>query len=107
MVGILQLIFAETSSIVASHGLGGHAWNTFSTHEDLDRTSGSTHEINWLRDLLPYLLASAYPDLYFRIMVFGFDARIWMSKSISDISTYGGNLIQYLEIERKDVRYFV
>ena len=98
-----SLIDLATNSIIALHGLTGHAWNTFTKAEVLDSDGSYTQEINWLRDLLPDLLNNYDSSITYRIMTFGFDASVWMSKSVADIDTYVGNLLNYLDVERQDV----
>ena len=97
-----NLVTNNLSSIVALHGLTGHAWNTFTKSETLNSDTNNIQDINWLRDLLPDLLENNAPIRY-RIMTFGYDADVWMSKSVADIHTYVGNLLKYLEVERKEV----
>ena len=54
-------------SVVAVHGLGGHAMATW-THE-------STGKL-WLRDFLPHTIPNA------RIMTFGYDSRVVGTRSV-------------------------
>lgn len=85
------------------HGLDGHAWNTFTKTEALDKDGSYTQEINWLRDLLPDLLRIYNEAVNYRIMTYGFDASVWMSKSVADIELFVRGLLNYLDVERKDV----
>lgn len=67
--------------IVAVHGLGGHFAGTWTTH------TASTPPCNWLKDLLPTHVPNA------RIMSFGYNSAVALSKSIGDISTFGEQLL--------------
>ena len=90
------------SSIVALHGLNGHAWSSFTTSEPFNLDTGNTQDINWLRDFLPDLLGGN-SSIHYRIMTFGYNADVWMSKSVADIHTYVKNFLKYLDVERVDV----
>lgn len=90
------------SSIVALHGLTGHAWNTFATSEVVDRRADRIKEFNWLRDSLPLLLEDhPHQRIYSRVMSFGYNADVWMTKSVADLSVPVKNLLHYLELERQ------
>lgn len=91
-------------SVVALHGLTGHAWNTFTTSELADKHTHQTREHNWLQDSLPRLLEQHYQQkIYSRVMSFGYNADVWMTKSIADLDVPVRNLIHYLDIERREV----
>lgn len=91
-------------SVVALHGLNGHAWNTFTTSEVVDRRAHRTREYNWLRDSLPQLLEHRpQQNIYSRVMSFGYNADVWMTKSVADLSVPVKNLLHYLELERQQV----
>ena len=68
-------------SIVAVHGLGGHAMNTW-THAETEKL--------WLRDLLPLAIPNA------RIMTFGYDSRVVDSRSILGIMENANSLLTHL-----------
>ncbi|KAH0541380.1 hypothetical protein FGG08_004144 [Glutinoglossum americanum] len=65
-------------SIVAVHGLGGHAMNTW-THKSSKKM--------WLRDFLPETMPDA------RIMTFGYDARVLNSRNILGLLENAENLL--------------
>ncbi|KAM0806121.1 hypothetical protein BDR22DRAFT_796796, partial [Usnea florida] len=85
--------------IVALHGLSGHAWNTFSTSETIDTTAHRTRDFNWLRDRLPMLLE--HQKIHARVMSFGYNADVWMTKSIADISIPVSRMLHHLDVERQ------
>ena len=72
-------------SIIAVHGLGGHAIDTW--------THPSTGKL-WLRDFLP----DAIPDA--RIMTFGYDSRVVGSKSVIGIAENANSLLTQLSISQ-------
>jgi hypothetical protein len=78
--------------IVAIHGLGGHYQKTW-TWEPSERSIGEPH--NWLRESLPKQIPAA------RIMSFGYNSTVWLSRSIADIQTFAEQLILGLDINRK------
>ncbi|MCJ1423906.1 hypothetical protein MMC29_001791 [Sticta canariensis] len=89
--------------IIALHGLTGHAWNSFTTSSSVDEEAGRTKEINWLRDILPRLLEqNRQQHIYPRIMTYGYDADVWMTNSVADITVPVDNLLSSLEIERNE-----
>ena len=91
-------------SVVALHGLTGHAWNTFTTSEVVDKQASRTRENNWLRDSLPGLLEQHYQQkIYSRVMSFGYNADVWMTKSVADLDVPVRALLHFLEIERREV----
>lgn len=91
-------------SVVALHGLTGHAWNTFTTSEVVDKHANRTKENNWLQDSLPELLKQNHPQrIYSRVMSFGYNADVWMTKSVADLDDPVKNLLHYLELERRQV----
>jgi hypothetical protein len=77
--------------IVAVHGLGGHYKETWTWKP------GKANEspCNWLTDLLPTDVPNA------RIMSFGYDAAVALSKSIGDISIFGEQLLQFVLLNRE------
>lgn len=88
-------------SIVALHGLTGHAWNTFTTSEVVQKQADRIKENNWLRDSLPALLEQHHQlKIYSRVMSFGYNADVWMTKSAADLDIPVTNLLHYLDIER-------
>lgn len=74
-------------SVVAVHGLNGHAFDTW-THK---RTG-----VMWLKDLLPKELPNA------RIMTYGYRARFGDFTAHQDIRTIAENLLQQLSGLRQD-----
>ena len=72
-------------SIIAVHGLGGHAMTTW-THD-------STGKL-WLRDFLPRTIPNA------RIMTFGYDSRVVGSKSVIGMMGNANNLLTQLSLLR-------
>jgi predicted alpha/beta-fold hydrolase len=76
-----------SSSIVAVHGLGGDAEETW---------ADENREV-WLRDFLP----SQVPDA--RICSFGYDSIVAFSKSLASIDDYARNLLDRLDGERESV----
>lgn len=77
--------------IVAVHGLGGHYENTWTWSP-----VGSTGQkpCNWLKDLLP----SRFPNA--RILSFGYNSAVALSKSIADVSVFGEMLLTRTLLER-------
>ena len=93
-------------SIVALHGLQGHAWNSFTTSNIINQNAGRLKETNWLRDLLPRLLEqNQQQKIYPRVMTYGYNADVWMTKSATEIDEPADNLISYLNTERETVCY--
>lgn len=69
--------------IVAIHGLGGHAYNTWTDREKL-----------WLRDFLPSQIPNA------RIMSYGYNSAVAFSKSVAGIEEFAEDLLNRLDNER-------
>lgn len=89
--------------IVALHGLTGHAWNSFTTSSSVNQDAGRTKETNWLRDIMPRLLEqNRQQSIYSRVMTFGYDADVWMTKSVAEIDGPVNTLLSYLETERRE-----
>jgi hypothetical protein len=76
----------STTSIVAIHGLNGHALNTF-THP--------TTRVLWLRDLLPDALPNS------RIMTFGYNAKFKNFTVLQDLRCIAKKLLSELVDVRK------
>ncbi|OJD34141.1 phosphorylase superfamily protein [Diplodia corticola] len=74
--------------IVAVHGLGGHAAETWIYRS-------SSKPVFWLRDLLPQYMATA------RIMTFGYNSNI-VSRSTASIKTVATQLLNQVSAERQD-----
>lgn len=92
-------------SIVAVHGLTGHAWKTFTATEDYREGSFIDRENNWLQTNLPRLLRQHQEQgIYSRVMTFGYDADVWMTKSAADLEVPVNNLVWSLSRYRKEVR---
>ncbi|MCJ1265967.1 hypothetical protein MMC22_005849 [Lobaria immixta] len=89
--------------IVALHGLTGHGWNSFATSSSVDKNAGRTKETNWLRDILPRLLEqNQQQHIHPRVMTYGYDADVWMTRNVADIDAPVNNLLTYLDIERRE-----
>lgn len=72
--------------------------------EVVDKRADRTRENNWLRDNLPGLLEQQdQQKIYSRVMSFGYNADVWMTKSTGDLEDPVKNLLHYLELERKQV----
>ena len=73
--------------------------------EVVNKQANRTRENNWLRDNLPQLLKH-HPqhNLHARVMTFGYNADVWMTKSVADLDVPVNNLILYLNVERAKVR---
>ncbi|EPE33467.1 alpha/beta-Hydrolase [Glarea lozoyensis ATCC 20868] len=68
----------QTIDVVAIHGLGGHYENTW-THSKTKK--------NWLRDFLP----DQMPE--FRVMSWGYNARVLGSKSVGTVKHFARSLL--------------
>ena len=80
-----MLTIVVAFSIVAVHGLGGHALATW-THD-------STGKL-WLRDFLPRTIPNA------RIMTFGYDSRVVGSRSVIGMMENANSLLTQLSLLR-------
>lgn len=65
--------------------------------------AGRTKEINWLRDILPRLLEQNQQAIYPRVMAYGYDADVWMTRTVADLDVPVTNLLTYLDTERIEV----
>lgn len=98
---------SDICSIVALHGLGGHAWNSFTTSTIVNHNAGRTKETNWLRDIMPRLLEqNQQQHIYPRVMTYGYNADVWMTKSATEIDVPVDNLLSYLATERENVKHY-
>lgn len=79
---------AETCAldIIAVHGITGDAYNTW-RHEN-----GTI----WLRDLLPQDFPGA------RVFSFGYDARVFCSRSTGNIESFARTLLNDIQRERQE-----
>ncbi|KAF3764686.1 ankyrin [Cryphonectria parasitica EP155] len=75
--------------IVAIHGLGGSAFDTWTDHK-------SEHHHLWLRDSLPSYIPEA------RVMTYGYDSSYVFSNSLMGINDFAKDLLTRLCIERRD-----
>ena len=75
--------------IIAVHGLGGDYEKTWTVKP----TGG--HSFNWLKDLLPGSVPNA------RIMSFGYNSAVALSRSIGDIKTFAEQLLIKVLQERR------
>ena len=92
-------------SIVAVHGLTGHAWNTFTATREAPTESFVSRENNWLQENLPRLLSQHKEQrIHSRVMTFGYDADVWMTKSAADLGVPVNSLLWSLSNHRQDVR---
>jgi hypothetical protein len=73
------------SDVVAVHGLGGHAYDTW-THEN---------GIMWLRDIASTQLRGV------RFYTFGYDSKVAFSRGTSTIRDFANNLLEELRRERQ------
>jgi len=80
-----QWLILCLGSIVAIHGLTGH-WRQTWTHDN-----GAC----WLTDFLP----DQFPNA--RIMAYGYNANIFLSKAVTDIKQEAEMLLRYLENNRQ------
>ena len=72
----------------------------------MNQNAGRTKETNWLRDIMPRLLEqNQQQQIYPRVMTYGYNADVWMTKSAAEIDVPVDNLLLYLETEREGVRY--
>lgn len=70
----------------------------------VDADAGRTKETNWLRDILPRLLEQNQQQaIYPRVMTYGYDADVWMTRTVADLEVPVANLLTYLDTERIDV----
>jgi hypothetical protein len=103
---LTQTVFADRhASIVVTHGLAGHAWNSFTTWTEV--RTGQYREVNWLRDILPGHLAGYEREngrrgIYPRILLFGYNANIW-TKALAhaDFNDAVRSMILGLDRERR------
>ena len=88
MYNVFEHSKADTSSLVAVHGLGGHWEDTWKA--DNGRL--------WLRDFLPLQLHER--NITARIMSYGYNATTAFSKSVADITDEAVMLLSALKSER-------
>lgn len=70
----------------------------------VDPDAGRTKETNWLRDILPRLLEQDRQQaIYPRVMTYGYDADVWMTRTAADLDAPVLNLLSYLDTERIEV----
>jgi len=80
---------AKTVDIIAIHGLNGHYNKTWQSK------THSGDDVNWLRDFLPQQVPNA------RIMSYGYNSTVLFSKSVADIGTFAGQLLEDLRCHRR------
>lgn len=81
------------NSIIAVHGLNGHAYGTWAHHEDGHPSS----EAMWLRDFLPHYFKGA------RIMVYGYNSALLGSNaSVSGVKDFAYDLLQRIVDDREE-----
>ena len=86
---INKLLFA---SIIAVHGLNGHAYGTWAFQPD----NKGGFEAMWLRDFLPYRIPNA------RIIIYGYNSTlIGPNTSVSNIKDFASDLLERLLDDRK------
>lgn len=81
----------DVVDIFAVHGLGGHYERTWTSKSGGD----STPPCNWLKDLLPDRVPNA------RIMSFGYNSAVALSRSIGDVKMFGEQLLNKVLQERR------
>lgn len=70
----------------------------------VDADAGRKKETNWLRDILPRLLEQNQQQaIYPRVMTYGYDADVWMTRTVAELDVPVDNLLSYLYAERDDV----
>lgn len=79
-----QTLLTHIHSIIAVHGLGGDAFNTWADGGNI-----------WLRDFLPGQIPNA------RIMSYGYNSAVAFSKSVAGIDEYPTDLLNRLHHERE------
>ena len=80
-----EISISDVISVIAVHGLGGHAFRTW-THKETGKM--------WLRDFLPGKLPNT------RIMSFGYDAKVLNSKSVIGMMENAQNLLADIRSNR-------
>jgi hypothetical protein len=80
---------AKTVDIIAIHGLNGHYNKTWQSKTPFG------DDVNWLRDFLPQQMPNA------RIMSYGYNSTVLFSKSVADIGTFAGQLLEDLRSHRR------
>ena len=73
--------------VIAIHGLGGHPRDTWTYNT-------SKGQVYWLQDFLPKALPTA------RVYTYGYDSRIFRSRSTGDIHSYAKGLLDNLSVVR-------
>ncbi len=72
------------TSIIAVHGLNGHAFGTWACHEE----GQSNFEVMWLRDFLPKQVNRA------RIQTYGYNSAVMgPSTSVSSVNNFACDLL--------------
>ena len=94
-LGMHVLISKESNEedlvdIVALHGLGGHYRKTWTANSAVLGKSK-----NWLEDFLPEQIPNA------RIMSYGYNSTVQLSKSVADIGTFAEQLLHSLMAKRR------
>lgn len=84
---------SDCSSIIAVHGLNGHAYGTWAH----SKAGQSSFETMWLRDLLPDAIDEA------RILVYGYNSALLGSNtSVSSVKDFALDLLQRIMDDRID-----
>lgn len=96
LVRIVVLLTCNTErfafSIIAVHGLNGHAFGTSAFQHD----GRGVNEVMWLRDFLPHQLTSA------RIIIYGYNsALIGQNTSVSSLKDFAADLLQRILDDRQ------
>lgn len=81
--------FITPISIIALHGMNGHAFNSWEYRDD------SGYSFMWLRDYLPEHIPNA------RIVVYGYNANLVSDVSTGRIRTYAETFLERLLAFRK------
>lgn len=81
------------NSIIAVHGLNGHAYGTWAHHE----VGQTASEAMWLRDFLPHHVKRA------RILVHGYNSvLLGLNVSVSGVKDFAHDLLQRIIDDRAD-----
>jgi len=77
-------------SVVALHGLNGHAFDTWKYSND------SNDCFMWLRDSLPNHFPGA------RVLIYGYNANVLSDVSTGRLRTFAETFLEKLRLERED-----
>lgn len=86
-------------SIIAVHGLSGHAYNTWVY---LFGTTRDSYEVMWLKDKLPSILESR--GIFPRIMIYGYRSNMFVNTNAAKIEEPALNLWNCLNAAREVIQ---